>query len=456
MEKSRKDIIHEISFNALIAAAYVVLTVLVSPLSYGAIQFRFSEILVLFCFFNKRYGIGLTLGCLIANIFSPTASLDVIFGTIATALACLCIMFSKHLILAIWFPVVFNGFIIAWELTFFDAPYWMSVLTISLGELAVMVIGYIVFTSIRQSKGFLNAIKANQNLDSRSMIARLAVIYLKIVRRKDKNLEKRINQILKEGEQDWVMPKSISKDIVEENYNGMKVYYVNKNSNYENVLFYIHGGYYLHQPLKFHVKMLKRILRGGNTMLVFPVYPKAPWHTVEDSFENMISLFKKIKEDNIDKKVTLAGDSAGGGYSLALAESLDDQPDELILLSPWVDITMKNEEAKEYAKVDPMLSMEKAIYAGNSWRGNYDENDYHVSPINGDLSKLKNVTIFVGTHEFFYQDNTLLYNMLKDKDIKTTLYVGEMLNHVYPAFPTREGHKAVKEIREIINRKTLD
>ena len=452
MEKSRKDIIQEISFNALIAAAYVVLTVLISPLSYGAIQFRFSEILVLFCFFNKRYGIGLTLGCLIANCFSPTASLDVLFGTIATALACLCIMFSKHLIVAILFPVIFNAFIVGWELTFFNEPYWMSVLTVGLGELAVMIIGCIFFTFIRQNKGFLKAIKANQNLDNRSIIARLAVLYLRITRHKDKNFNKRIDKFLKGGEQDWVMPRSISKDTIEEDYNGMKVYYVNKNSAYQNVLFYIHGGYYLHQPLKFHVKMLKRIIKDGNVMLVFPLYPKAPWHTVEDSFDNMISLFNKIKEENSDKKITLAGDSAGGGYALALAESLNIQPDELILLSPWIDISMKNEEAKNYEKVDPMLSMEKAIYAGKAWRGKYDENDYRVSPINGDLSKLKKVTIFVGTHEFFYPDNTLLYNKMKEKGVDVTLYVGDRLNHVYPAFPTREGHQAIKQIKQIIDR----
>ena len=105
MEKSHRDIIQEISFNALIATVYVVITVLVTPLSYGPIQLRFSEILVLFCFFNKRYGTGLTLGCLIANLFSPLGFIDVLFGTLATALACLGIMFSKWLILAI----VFSG-----------------------------------------------------------------------------------------------------------------------------------------------------------------------------------------------------------------------------------------------------------------------------------------------------------------------------------------------------------
>ena len=259
MKKSRKDIVLEISINALIAAAYVVFTVLVSPLSYGPIQFRISEILVLFCFFNKRYGIGLTLGCLIANLFSPTATLDVIFVTVATALACLCIMFSKHLIVAALFPVIFNGFIVAWELTFFGEPYWLSVATVSLGELAVMVVAYIFFTSITQSKGFLKAIQANQNLDSRSMMARLAVIYLKLTSDKDKTYQKRINKMMKKGEPYWKMPKSISKDIVEENYNGLRVYFVNKNSQYKNILFYIHGGYYLHEPRSFHIKMLKRI-----------------------------------------------------------------------------------------------------------------------------------------------------------------------------------------------------
>ena len=451
MNKSRKDIVLEISINALIAAAYVVFTVLISPLSYGAIQFRISEILVLFCFFNKRYGIGLTLGCLIANLFSPTATLDVIFGTVATALACLCIMFSKHLIVATIFPVIFNGFIVAWELTFFGEPYWLSVATVGFGELVVMVVAYIFFTNLRQSKGFLKAIQANQNLDSRSMLARLASIYLRLTSDKDKTYQKRINKLLQKGEPHWVMPKSISKDIVEENYNGLRVYFVNKNSDYKNVLFYIHGGYYLHEPRSFHIKMLKRIIKGGNTMLVMPIYPKAPWHNIDDSFNNIISLFKRIKEENIEKKMILSGDSAGGGYALALAESLDTQPDELILLSPWVDITMKNEEIKNYIKIDPMLSIEKAKYAGSAWRGNYKENDYHVSPINGDLSKLNNVTIFVGTHEIFLPDNTLLYNKLKELEKITTLIIGENLNHVYPAFPCREGHKAIRQIREIIN-----
>lgn len=453
MEKSRKDLIQEISLNALIAALYVVLTVVISPLSYGAIQFRFSEILILFCFFNKRYSIGLTLGCLIANCFSPTAPLDIPFGTIATLLACVCIMFSKHLLLAIIFPVIFNGFIIAWELAIMvQEPYWMSVLTIGAGELAVMVIGYILFTGLRRSKVFLRAIKANQNLSSRSFMSHLAEIYLRITRTSYPKFVKTMEEKLNKEDEKWLMPKYISDDISEEEYQGMRVYYVNKNKEYSKVFFYIHGGYYAHEAISFQIKMLKKIIDKNDVLLIYPVYPLAPNYTVEDSFEIMKSLFKKAQKDYQDKKIILAGDSAGGGYSLALAESLDKQPDELILISPWVDITLGNPDIKNYIKKDPRIIVEKGVYAGEKWRGQVDANDYRVSPINGDLAKLNNVTVFVGTRELFLPDSTLLYEKMKERDVACELIVAEGQNHVYPAYPTREGRFAIKQIREIIKR----
>ena len=165
MEKSQKSIVQDICINGIIAATYAALTIAISPLSYGPIQFRFSEIMVLLCFFNKKHSIGLTLGCLLANIFSPTAVLDVPFGTMATLIACIGIMFSKQLAVAAIFPVISNAFIIAWELSFFGEPFWMSALTVGLGELGVMIIAYIFFFFIRKSKSFMRVIHANQNLD---------------------------------------------------------------------------------------------------------------------------------------------------------------------------------------------------------------------------------------------------------------------------------------------------
>ena len=165
MKRTRKEIIQGICINGIIAATYAALTIAMSPIAYGPIQFRFSEIMVLLCFFNKRYSIGLTIGCFLANCLSPTASLDILFGTAATLLACLGIMFSKWLLLAVSFPIISNAFIIAWELTFFGEPYWFSALTVGLGELTVMTAAYIIFMILKCNKGFFKIIKADQNLE---------------------------------------------------------------------------------------------------------------------------------------------------------------------------------------------------------------------------------------------------------------------------------------------------
>ena len=69
------------------------------------------------------------------------------------------------------------------------------------------------------------------------------------------------------------------------------------------------------------------------------------------------------------------------------------------------------------------------------------------------MEGLKDVTLFTGTHEFFYPDIVKFSKILEDKGIRTRLYVGEGLNHVYPAFPIPEADKAIETMCEIIKEK---
>lgn len=157
-------IIRKIAANAFIAALYVVLTLASYPLSFNQIQFRVAEILVLLCFFRKDFVIGLTCGCALANLFSTLGPIDIAFGSAATLLACLCICISKHLCVAILFPVISNAFIVAWELKIvFDTPYWESVAWVALGEFVVMVVGYIIFMLLKRNPKFHDIIKSTQN-----------------------------------------------------------------------------------------------------------------------------------------------------------------------------------------------------------------------------------------------------------------------------------------------------
>jgi len=86
--KSRKQL-RKLTLCAAIAALYAALTIITAPLSYGLVQFRLSEAFVTLCAIEPVLGIGITLGCFLANLFSTVTALDAVVGTAATALACL-------------------------------------------------------------------------------------------------------------------------------------------------------------------------------------------------------------------------------------------------------------------------------------------------------------------------------------------------------------------------------
>ena len=98
--------IYRLARISLVAALYFVCTVALAPISFGAVQFRLSEILVLLCFYKKDYCYSLILGCALANLFSPLGIYDVIFGTLATALTVIAVSHCRHLLLATLFPTL--------------------------------------------------------------------------------------------------------------------------------------------------------------------------------------------------------------------------------------------------------------------------------------------------------------------------------------------------------------
>lgn len=158
MEKNRVQFITK---TALIAAAYAAITIAFSFLGYGQVQFRISEILVLFAFIDPKYTTGLILGCILANLPSPLGVIDVVVGPIATLIAILFIIGvkkafgynKKSLIIASLGPVISNAVIVGLELTYlFQTPFWMNALYVGLGEFVVVtIVGTIVVSGIMKN-----------------------------------------------------------------------------------------------------------------------------------------------------------------------------------------------------------------------------------------------------------------------------------------------------------------
>jgi len=149
VKDSPRTSVRELTKVALVAALYVAVTVVLSVISFGAVQLRLSEMFNYLALYNKRYVVAVTLGVILANFMSPTWILDVPIGGIATFLVLiLCRAVTKNMksdsrkmvVTALIFAV--SMFTVAGQLTIlYDLPFWATWFTVGVGELLSMTVG---------------------------------------------------------------------------------------------------------------------------------------------------------------------------------------------------------------------------------------------------------------------------------------------------------------------------
>lgn len=235
---------------------------------------------------------------------------------------------------------------------------------------------------------------------------------------------------------------------------GMKVFKVTpiKKKSSRRVL-YLHGGGYIHQPSYFHWLFIDKMVRDTGLEFIVPVYPKAPEYSFDQAYDGIAALYRKLLDEH-DEALVLMGDSAGGGLAVGFSQWLLTtdlpSPKGLIIVSPWLDITLENPEVEEYAKVDPMLEPYNLKIIGKIWTGDSQPDYYKVSPIYGELQGLPKIYIFVGTREICLPDARKFVEKLKKAGAPHEYYEYPMMNHVFPQYPILEGAKARREIEQIL------
>lgn len=272
--------------------------------------------------------------------------------------------------------------------------------------------------------------------------------YFNDVEKAKEHMEKRS---LEEDER-YKLPKMIYKSKVEDkDMFGCQMITFNDTEEAERLVIYLHGGIYVNEITLPHITFCDKLAKKANAGVFAPIYPLAPNHTYKESYRIVEDLYKYFL--SLKKPITIMGDSAGGGLALAFAEYLGandmPQPDHLVLICPWLDITMSGDySGVEY---DPIGGIETLREMGKAWAGDLDLKDYRVSPMFGDVSKLSKTTLFVGTHETLYADVTEFYKKLKDNGVDAELNIGEGMNHVYPIYPfVPESKEAFEHIVEVI------
>ena len=227
------------------------------------------------------------------------------------------------------------------------------------------------------------------------------------------------------------------------------------------VILYFHGGSYMAEIAKEHWSFLEKIINNTGATVILPDYPLSPKHNYKDVFDMVVPLYNEIvSKINLENFVVM-GDSAGGGLALALEEKITSEnseyklPVKTILISPWLDVRLGNPEIDEAQKNDKQLNKDTLKLAGIAYAGNDDINSYLVNPVDGDLSKLQNITIFTGTYDILNPDVHVLEERAKTQGIRIDVREYEGASHIWILKDSKEEKElideAFNELIEVLN-----
>ena len=222
----------------------------------------------------------------------------------------------------------------------------------------------------------------------------------------------------------------------------------------KKVIVYLHGGAYIQQPAPDHWIFLERLVAETSAIAHMPLYPLAPGHTFEESYRLLTAFYDELLATTDADDIVFMGDSAGAGLAMGLclefARSGRELPAKLVLMSPWADLALENPDVADFEPDDCMLAIYGLREAGKLWAGDTPVDDPRLSPINGDLSILPPVTMFVSTKELFFPDVLRLQSKLEHAGVACDMHVGTGLNHVYPINPYPEADAARHIIAKIV------
>jgi acetyl esterase/lipase len=185
-----------------------------------------------------------------------------------------------------------------------------------------------------------------------------------------------------------------------------------------------------------------------------PLYGLAPPHTHRDAYPFVREIWTELAAEAPPGGMVLAGDSAGGGLALGLAQQLvadgGPVPDRLVLLSPWLDLTLSSPRLAEYERRDPWLARPGLVEAGAVWAGGDDPTIPALSPGNGPPAGLPPTAVFVGDREIGYPDAVAFAEAAAAAGVEVELTVAEGAVHVYPLVPAPEGAEGTRAVVDAV------
>ena len=229
----------------------------------------------------------------------------------------------------------------------------------------------------------------------------------------------------------------------------------------ERVVLYLHGGFYILGSPKSHRDLVARLSSAAGVRSLLIDYRLAPEHVFPAALDDALTAYRwLLARGTKPEHIILAGDSAGGGLTLALLQTVRDQhlpmPAGAVLLSPWTDLVGTVESRTTREAADPINSGRVVNALSSFYAGTEDAHQPLISPINADLHGFPPLHIDVGSDEVLLDDSLQVAEHAKAANVPVELTVWDDMWHGFQLFASvlPEGQQSLEQMGRFIRLQT--
>ena len=229
----------------------------------------------------------------------------------------------------------------------------------------------------------------------------------------------------------------------------------------DRILYYLHGGGYMVGSIDTHREMISRLSRATGARALAIDYRLAPENPFPAAVEDSTGAYRWLLSMGVDPaRLVIAGESAGGGLTVATLVAVRDAGDPLpaaaVCLSPWVDLEALGESVFTRAEMDPGVQREALLQMAKAYLGDAHPRTPLAAPLYADLRGLPPLLIQVGTAEVLLDDSTRLAERARSAGVDVDLDPWDDMIHMWQLFAAMlpEGQQAIDRIGEFIRKHT--
>ncbi len=205
------------------------------------------------------------------------------------------------------------------------------------------------------------------------------------------------------------------------------------------LLLYLHGGGYVVGGCDMHRQMVSHIARAGRIRTLLPEYRLSPEHKYPAAIDDAVAVYRTLLEMGIKAEdIVFAGDSAGGGLTIATMLALRDAGDPLpaaaVLLSPFLDATGSGDSMRTRVEKDPWFQPEDLPVIADYYCEPHQRRFPLVSPVFANIEGLSPMFIQVGDDEILLSDSERIADACLAAGIDVELEAWPGMWHVFQMF----------------------